>query len=179
MDIKNILESFEKDSLKAGIKAAVKVSKAICLLFPLIKEVQPHIKSIITGMGTWTFDGHGVGICTEEEHKGEEYIIEDVHIADIITNGNADFYKFPINDALKAIPGLLDLLVGVNELNCSTWQDGFNKDGVMFYHSETSNQNNPFATPNKAYFLNSPYYKALVKAKVPVIFIDYDKIKGQ
>lgn len=179
MDAKNILENFKKDNLKSNIKSAVKVSKTICLLFPLIKEVQPHIKSITTGMGTWMFNGHGVGICTEEKYKGEEYIIEDVHIADIITDGNGDFYKFPINDALKTITELLDLLVRVNELNCSTWQDGFNKDGVMFYYSETSNQNNPFGTPNKAYHMNSPYYKALIKAKVPVVFIDYDKIKVQ
>jgi hypothetical protein len=50
-------------------------------------------------------------------------------------------------------------------------QYGFNENGVAFLHSETSDQQNPFAVPNKIYWMETPYYKGLVKAKVPVVFI--------
>ncbi len=171
MKTETISSVYENTLVKATGKTAVKVAKKICELYHAIQKVQPHITGINTGMGTWSFNGYGIGMSTEDECEGDEVKIDDVSIEDIVSNGSPDWYDFPTNKEL------VDFLVDVNELNCSTWQNGFNEKGIVFYHSETSNQNNPFATPNKDYFMGLDYYKQLVKAKVPVAFIDEDLLK--
>lgn len=177
MNIQKISSNNRNTIIKATSKAAASVAKKICKLYPAIKKVQPHITGIDTGMGTWSFNGYGIGTSTEDDYIGEEVKINDINISDVISNGSPDWYDFPINKELIEIVKLVDLLVDTGELNCSTWQDGFNENGVIFYHSETSNQNNPFSTPNKEYFMGLEYYKQLVKANVPVCFLDYDLIK--
>lgn len=85
-------------------------------------------------------------------------------------DGISGDYEMDVNDALTEIVSLLDFIVDTDDLNCSAWQDGFNSKGVIFDHSETSNQNNPFSIPNKEYIMSLPYYKELIKNRVPVIF---------
>lgn len=172
MNTTSIEKEYELSVAKSTSRIAVKVAKEICRLFPYIKQVQPQITGVDTGMGSWSFIGHGVGIATEHGHKGEIIIIDNVDIDDIVQNGAPDYYDFATNKELKEICKLLDFLVNVSELNCSTWQDGFNENGVVFVHSETSNQNNPFAIPNKDYHMDSAYYRGLVKSKVPIVFVD-------
>jgi len=177
MEIKKISSDYNNAMINEKGKTAVSVAKKICELFPSVKKVQPHITGIYTGMGTWSFNGYGTGTSTEEDSIGEEVKIEDVSIDDIILNGSPDWYDFPTNKELIEITKLVNFLTDVSELNCSTWQSGFDENGIVFYYSETSNQNNPFSTPNKEYFMGLDYYKQLVKAKVPISWMDYDLIK--
>lgn len=172
MNVDKLKKSHENAIRRATIKSAVRVAKEIWDNFRFIKHCQPFITGAHTGMGSWSFNGHGIGTSTEDECKGDEVKIEDTHIDDIVREGNPDWYDFPVNVALDETVKLLDLLTDENALNCSTWQDGFNKYGIIFRHSETSNQNNPFATPNKQYQMDNGYYRGLVKAKVPIVWID-------
>lgn len=175
MDIEKISAARNKANLKTTIKAAVKIVKRICELYPKILEVQPKITGIHTGMGSWSFNGKGIAFSNEDENKGEEIEIDGVAIEDNIIEDNRSWYDFPANHELREIVQLVNYLICSNEgLNCSTWQNGFNEKGVVFYHSETSDQNNPFSVPNKAYLMNDDYYRAIVKANVPVVFI-HDK----
>lgn len=169
--IKQVEKDYEQSILLATTKAAVKIAKRICQLYKDINIPQPHITGIDTGMGTWSFNGYGIGTSTDEEDFGEEVKFEDSDIYDILKDGS-NCLEVYTNDSIEEIIKLVDFLVDVNELNCSTWQEGFNEQGVIFRHSETSNQNNPFATPNKEYWMSSEYYRALVKAGVPIVFID-------
>jgi len=175
MTIKRLQKQYELATISQISKTAIKVAKEICRLFPYIKQVQPHITGVDTGMGCWSFIGYGIGFSTEDECKGEIVKIEDVTISDIVNDGSPDWYDFPTNKELKELCELLNFLVDVNGLNCSTWQDGFNDNGIIFIHSETSNQNNPFSIPNKAYHMDSSYYRGLVKQKVPIVFEDKSK----
>lgn len=167
-----IKDAYDKKIHKATIETYIIVVSRICKLFPLIKKCQPNITGIHTGMGTWSFNGYGIGISTEEECKGEEIKIKDVSIDDIVRSGCPDYYYLPVNKALKDICELLDMLVDTDQLNCSTLQDGFDDSGVLFIHSETSNQNNPFATPNKEYYKTCSHYKELIRAHVNISFVE-------
>lgn len=174
MSIDTLIKSHDTAVYKATCKTAVKVVKEICKLLPLIHEVQPNITGVNTGMGTWSFNGTGIGVSTEDECKGEIITIDDSSIEDAIINNNEDWYSFKTNKALRSLPALLNYLVA-EDLNCSTWQDGFDLKGIVFYHSETSNQSNPFSTPNKEYFTDNDYYKMLVKNNIPITFISAGK----
>ncbi len=175
--LKKVKDSYENELSNATIKAAVQICAKICQLYPQILKVQPTITGIHTGMGSWSFNGHGVAISNEEECKGEEIIIEDTSIIDLVENGSQSWYDFKTNKALKDIVELVNYLVDGDSLNCSATQDGFNEKGVVFHYSETANQNNPFSTPNKKYVQNLHFYKQLVKAKVPVVLVDRDQKK--
>jgi hypothetical protein len=175
MKLESLVSSYENDIYKAEIKSAIKVVKRICELYPEILKVQPYITEIHTGMGAWTFNGYGVATSTDEECKGEEVKIDDTELGEFVVNGTSDYIDMPINKSLIEIAHLLNFLIGEDGLNCSTWQDGFNEKGIIFRHSETSNQSNPFSIPNKKYFTDDDYYKKLVKAGVPVIFIEEKK----
>lgn len=169
--IDKIKEKYENGIIVATTNAAVLVAKRICELYPYIKDAQPHITGIETGMGTWSFNGYAIGFSNEEENKGEEVIFDNIDAEEVLRNGShyCDIYT---NDAITEIIGLVDYLVDVNGLNCSTWQEEFNDKGVAFRHSETSNQYSPFAIPNKKYWTDTLYYNLLIKSKVPVCFID-------
>lgn len=176
--ITNLQASHEKGVHNQTLIAAAKAAKRVCELYPHIKLVQPNITSIESGMGSWSFNGKGIAYSTEEECKGDLVEIEDVRIYDVVKlRGLSDWYSLPINNELVEVVELMDFITEVNQLNCSTWQHGFNESGVMFLYSNSSNQNNPFATPNKKYWEEGDYYKRLKKIGAPIVFINDDLIK--
>ena len=173
--IKTINAEYEKSILQATNTAAVKISVRVMQLLSSIKEVQPYITGIYTGMGTWTFEGHGIGRYSIED-GGEEVKIDAVQIADVVKDVTSYSFEFAINTELIELVELLDYLTDAYQLNCSTWQEGFSEFGVVFYFSETADQNNPFSTRNKAYTKELDYYKRLVSAQAPILWRDYDLI---
>jgi hypothetical protein len=181
--VKTLMKKYERKVLAVTAEIAVEVAKQICIQFSKIKKVQPGITGIWTGMGTWDFQGNVIAFSMQDDDKGEEVNIDVNELDDIIRNINKnddfrdvnidnDWYSIPSNSAMTKIVELLDFYIETDQLNCSTWQHGFNEKGVVFEHSETSDQNNPFSIRDMEFWKDTKYYKTLIRAGVPVTFKD-------
>jgi hypothetical protein len=147
---------------------AANVAKRVCKLFPRIKNVQPLITHISTGMGAWWFNGK---MIAKFDDNGEDVEMEADLLADYLRNFNGHVHVITanVNEALYEIIELMDYLCDVGDLNCSTWQNGFSESGVTFTYSEIENKNgNPFSIPTQGYHINTPYYKELVRHKCDI-----------
>jgi hypothetical protein len=180
--IKTLKKQYQNELIRITSEIAVNVANQIVIELGRI-PAQPGITGIVTGMGTWDFTGEVVAYSNQSEDIGERITYEIDGLDDLIRNDDCDneWYTVPCNISMKRIVELVDFLVDGNEnegLNCSSWQEGFSAKGVIFEHSETSDQNNPFSVPNMKYVKSTAYYKALKKAKVPIVFVCRDKVKS-
>lgn len=172
IDAVGVAKKAESVRDRAIMKMAVATVSEIVRLFPLANEVQPNIAHAITGMGTWCFHGTGIAI-DDEENIGELY---ECNAADVEYAANDEScLNIPMNEALTEIAKLLDVLVDVNHLNFSTYQDCIGPEGIMFYCDDTKpdGEKSPFGIPSSGYTQNSTYFKMLTKCGIPTVFIPH------
>ena len=169
---KHISDELEKIMGNAQQKYALKIIAKVIKLLPKTLEVQPKLQGIRTGMGCWTFNGKAIAF--DEDEPEEEYEIESWDLEYAVKNNSLS--NIPFNAALIEVIRLMDILVDTDLLNWSSCQDGIVSEGVMFNYDDSPDKGkSPFGIPSRSYIENTSYYKSLVRAKIPTVFMPYKK----
>ncbi len=167
MKAEDILNELEEIKSKNEQEIALKVIAKVIELLPKALEVQPKLYGIVTGMGNWSFVGNAIGFDEDGECEIEPFQLE-------VNLRNKSWLKIPFNEELGEVIKLMGILVV--ELNYSTFQGGIVSEGVMFNYDDSPDKGkSPFGIPSRSYIEQTSYYKALVRAKIPTVFMPYKK----
>lgn len=171
MKAEDILNELEEIKSKNEQEIALKVISKVIELLPKALEVQPKLYGIVTGMGSWSFVGNAIGF-DEDDHEECEVGSWDLEHA----VRNNFLLNIPTNEELIEVVRLMDILVDTDLLNWSSCQNGIVSEGVMFNYDDSPDKGkSPFGIPSRSYIEQTSYYKALVRAKIPTVFMPYKK----
>ena len=177
-----LIEEFERQTADLLKKQTVEIFKKLVLLFGEMKEVQPNLKRLYIGMGTYTIDGDYIVEYNDfEDESNTDEIIGKIDEELVIYKGLANDSDFAeqINDCInsqnnavfnasnhmnKACIEFVKLCNYIQEINMTTLFSGVNENGVIVDYGAGSHLDTYMDA------VESIEVELLVKNKIPIIF---------
>lgn len=191
MTADEMIKNFETEQDELSSKQAIQIFARLIELFGEMKKVQPYLKRLYIGMGTYTIDGDY--ICEYDDLKDEsntDKIVNDLgideknnhwvvyqgiqqnsdisdHINDIINDNYRNVFGIQ-NHINEACIDFVKLCNYLQEVNMTTLFDGVNENGVIVSYGRGS------CLDTYLDAVDSDSVELLSKHNLPIIFHNSD-----